>query len=345
MHYFEMLTSESLSSEDEMDCDNIRLVAANQFRAADNETDNSSSEPGEDNTAVDTSCGDVVDCKWEKSLVALMCHPFTCVSGIAPNLNLDNDSSRAAIFLLYLNDNIFYKLCDSANSYICDFKIFVEKDKTDGTPASTAIVMEMMQKFRTNRKHMPKELPKEKLKVGEAVAYSSSINITSMKWKDKREVRMLSTKHTLDFTETGKVHRKMQTKIMKSTAVLDYNIKIRGVDVGDQILSKFLVMRRYSKAYKKIFFYVVDMMLLNSYVLFKKLHGKDIMFHVFKENLAEDLLESYLRGCGQEKVCDIGDLPSRLSGRHFPGKLAPSAAKGSKFAKRCVGYLEKKQRG
>ncbi|KAJ8883056.1 hypothetical protein PR048_014895 [Dryococelus australis] len=94
----------------------------------------------------------------------------------------------------------------------------------------------------TNRKHMPKELAKEKLKVGEAVAYSSS-NITVMKWKDKREVSMLSTKHTLDFAETGKVHRIKQTKIMKPTAVIDYDMKMRGVDVGDQILSKFHEMR------------------------------------------------------------------------------------------------------
>ncbi|KAJ8885827.1 hypothetical protein PR048_012032 [Dryococelus australis] len=68
MRYFEMLCSESSSSEDEMDCDNIRPVASNQFHAADNETDNSSSESDEGNTTVDTSCGDVVDYKWEQSL-------------------------------------------------------------------------------------------------------------------------------------------------------------------------------------------------------------------------------------------------------------------------------------
>ncbi|KAJ8883264.1 hypothetical protein PR048_015106 [Dryococelus australis] len=117
MHYYEVLTSESSSSEDEMDCDDIRLVVANQSCAADNETDNSSSESGEDNTAVDTSCGDVVDWKWEQSLVEPMCHPFTCVSDIAPNLNLDDNSSRAAIFLLYLNDNIVEHIVEQTNKY------------------------------------------------------------------------------------------------------------------------------------------------------------------------------------------------------------------------------------
>ncbi|KAJ8896165.1 hypothetical protein PR048_001508 [Dryococelus australis] len=167
-----------------------------------------------------------------------------------------------------------------------------------------------------------------------------------MKWKDKMEVSMLSTKHTLDFAETGKVHRKMHTKIMKPTAVIDYNTKIRGVDVGDQIISKFHVMRRYSKAYRKIFFYVVDMMLLNSYVLYKKLQGKkNRTFHVFKQKLAEELLESYFKDdVVNRRSSTSGDLPSCLSGPHFPEKLAPFAAKGTKFAKRCVVCLEKNQR-
>ncbi|KAJ8871968.1 hypothetical protein PR048_028308 [Dryococelus australis] len=119
----------------------------------------------------------------------------------------------------------------------------------------------------TIRNHMPKELAKEKWKVGEAVAYSST-NITAMKWKDTREVSMLSTKHTLDFAETGKVHRKMQTKIMKPTAVIDYNMKLRGVDGGYQILIMYCI---------------------------KRLHGNDRMFHVFKQKLAEELLESYFK--------------------------------------------------
>ncbi|KAJ8887336.1 hypothetical protein PR048_013551 [Dryococelus australis] len=206
------------------------------------------------------------------------------------------------------------------NSYICNFKICVGKDKTDGTPAGTAIVMEMMQKcdllnkeyslytdigyslpnlfhrlfsagtnecgtVHINRKHMPKELVKEKLKVGEAVAYNSN-NITAMKWKDKREVCILSTKHTLDFAETG------------------------------------------------------------SRALYKKLNGKkDRMFHVFKQRLEQQLLESYFKeDMVKRQSVILEDLPSRLSGRHFPEKLAPSATKGAKFTKRCVVCLEKEQR-
>ncbi|KAJ8885116.1 hypothetical protein PR048_011312 [Dryococelus australis] len=138
MHYFEMLTSERSSSEDEMDCDNIIPVAANQFHAADNETDNSYSESGEDNTAVDTSCGDVVDWKWEQSSV---CIDESLMECRGQQRLIQFDKSKRARFRIK-----FYKLCDTANSYICDFKIDVGKDKTDGTLTSTAIVMEMMLK-------------------------------------------------------------------------------------------------------------------------------------------------------------------------------------------------------
>lgn len=275
----------------------------------------------------------------------------------------------------------FYKLCDSANSYICDFKIYVGKDKTtDGTPASTAIVMELMQKcnllnkgyslyidnwysspdlfhrlhsagtnvcgtVRMNRKNMPKELGKDKLKIGEAVTYTSN-NITAIKWKDKRDVCVLTTKHSLEFSETGKVNRKTKTKMLKPTAVIDYTMKMRGVDVGDQIMSKFHVMRRYSKAYKKIFFYIVDMMLLNTYVVHKLATGKqDRTFNDFKQKLAKEIIEQHFKeGVVKRRSVTPGELPSRLSGRHFPVKLNPSAAKGAKYTQRCVACLQKKQR-
>ncbi|KAJ8887019.1 hypothetical protein PR048_013233 [Dryococelus australis] len=357
MRYFEMLTSEISSSEDEMNCDNIRPVAANQSHAADNETDNSSSESGKDNTAVDTSCGDVDD-KVGKESCKPMCHPFTALNKYLhlvdneildpadplcknlPIITMASDSFwavytpsrsvcideslmkwRGRLHFIQYNKTKrarfrikFYKLCDSANSYIWDFKIYEQMFAVQFVPIGD----------------MPKELTKEKLKVGEAVAYRSN-NIKAMKWKDKREVSMLSTKPTLDFAETGKVHRKMQTKIMEPTAVIDF------IQHEDE---------RFSKAYKKIFFYVVDMMLLNGYVLYKRLGGrKDRPLHVFKQKLAEELLESYFKeDVVKRRSATPRDLPSHLSGRHFPEKLAPSAAKGAKFAKHCVVCLEKKQR-
>ncbi|KAJ8877213.1 hypothetical protein PR048_021667 [Dryococelus australis] len=112
----------------------------------------------------------------------------------------------------------FYKLCFSKNSYICDLKSYVGKDKTNGTPANLFRRLfpagtNVCGKVRTNRKNMPRELFKQSLKVGEAVPCASN-NLTALKWKIKRDACILSTKHTLYFAETGEWGRK--TKKNKS---------------------------------------------------------------------------------------------------------------------------------
>ncbi|XP_066602489.1 piggyBac transposable element-derived protein 4-like [Prorops nasuta] len=113
---------------------------------------------------------------------------------------------------------------------------------------------------RKNRKHMPKALESKKLKRGEAAI---------LQWKK---------------------NYKTKENVIKPTVVLDYNKNIGGVDGGDQLLSKFHTMRRYHKVYKKEFFYCLDMILLNSYIVYKTIY-KDRAFHVFKQKLAEEILE------------------------------------------------------
>lgn len=139
---------------------------------------------------------------------------------------------------------------------------------------------------------MPPELKSYKLQKGEAVIFCTK-EIAAIKWKDKKDVVILTTMHDLNFGETGKRNRYTGQKSLKSTAVINYNQYMGGIDVGDQMLSKFHTMRRCKKAYKKIFFYFIDMMLLNSYIIFKN-HKKDRAFHVYKQLLAEEIIDKYL---------------------------------------------------
>ncbi|KAI4472389.1 hypothetical protein M0802_016873 [Mischocyttarus mexicanus] len=64
---------------------------------------------------------------------------------------------------------------------------------------------------------------------------------------------MLTTMHDLNFAETGKRKRYTGEKSLKPTAVIDYNQCMGGVDVGDQMFSKFYTIRRCKKACKKYF--------------------------------------------------------------------------------------------
>jgi hypothetical protein len=51
-------------------------------------------------------------------------------------------------------------------------------------------------------------------------------------------------------------------------------------------------MRRYAKGYKKLFFYMIDVAIFNSYDLQKKITGKKQTFTEFRIQLAEVMIES-----------------------------------------------------
>lgn len=135
-----------------------------------------------------------------------------------------------------------------------------------------------------------------------------------IKWKDKKDVVLLTSMHSLEFAETGKTNRYTGQKCVKPTVVIDYNQNIGRVDVGDQMSSKFHTMRRCKKAYKKIYFYLIDMMLLNSYLIFSN-HKKDRAFHIFKQQLGEEIISEY---SPYIKVSEASnDSTTRYTGRHF----------------------------
>jgi hypothetical protein len=47
-----------------------------------------------------------------------------------------------------------------------------------------------------------------------------------------------------------------------------------GVDLQDQVTALFPVMRRTVKAYRKIFFYLLDVCIFNSFTVYHKVTGK-----------------------------------------------------------------------
>lgn len=86
---------------------------------------------------------------------------------------------------------------------------------------------------RKNRKHMPKDLCNVKLKRGE-YAIRSCNRILAIKWKDKRDVYIMSTKHeTVEMTIQG------SNRPPKPNCITVYNKGMNGIDLQDQILACF----------------------------------------------------------------------------------------------------------
>lgn len=99
---------------------------------------------------------------------------------------------------------------------------------------------------RCNRKNIPGDFVKAKLKKGDCIIRSYN-GIQALKWKDKRDVHILSTKHeSAEMIEQNGSHR---STIFKPKCVIDYNMGMIGIDRQDQVLASFPIMRKFAKFY------------------------------------------------------------------------------------------------
>lgn len=100
-----------------------------------------------------------------------------------------------------------------------------------------------------------KEMPffPKKLSKGQCIsATSENPNIITYKWKDKRDVHMLSTAHTPKTVYINKCNRS-DNKLNKPQCVIDYNNNMRLVDKSNMQMSFNNSARKSIKWYKKFF--------------------------------------------------------------------------------------------
>ena len=126
---------------------------------------------------------------------------------------------------------------------------------------------------RANRKGLPKNLIGKKLgKLGKHVYKIAQKGVLLfVAWKDTKVVNFLSNFHNPG--DTGHVSRKddnRQTKIIKVPQVVDdYQLYMRGVDKMDQMVSYYLLTLRGNKWWRRLFFYLFQVSLHNTYVFAK----------------------------------------------------------------------------
>ena len=112
---------------------------------------------------------------------------------------------------------------------------------------------------------------------------------------------------------------------LKPQCIVDYNNKMSSVDRQDAVLQPYSAARKSMKWYKKLLFHLLQVALLNAHVLYSKSAGNQT-FLQFSHDVIADVILS-------------GDVTSkdsivRLTERHFPEKLQPSAT-WSKPQARC----------
>jgi len=105
--------------------------------------------------------------------------------------------------------------------------------------------------LRANRRGLPKSVTERKLKVGEVVAGQDAKGVVVMKWRHKRDVMLLSTKHDASVVCTGQDKRKKEN-VFKPQAVIDYNTSKQGIDLSDQMSSYHTCLRKTIRWHHKV---------------------------------------------------------------------------------------------
>ncbi|KAG1683249.1 Cap-specific mRNA (nucleoside-2'-O-)-methyltransferase 1 [Nymphon striatum] len=172
------------------------------------------------------------------------------------------------------------------------------------------------------RKEMPLELKKKKLKEVKNISFQRG-KVIVMKWKDKRDVTLLSTVYSLKMMECQHNNK----TVLISHIADDYNNTMGRVDHVDQTLSTYPIRRkRGKKYYQKIFFHFLELAVWNSYILYKK-SGSEKNPLDYRLELIHLLIKKYkysTKSCGRPGT---SANPLRLSARHFPDIIPPTEKK------------------
>ncbi|XP_050307489.1 piggyBac transposable element-derived protein 4-like [Anthonomus grandis grandis] len=214
-----------------------------------------------------------------------------------------------------------FKLCVSGG-YTWDFKVYTGREKSSEFAVSEKVVMELMEglldsgrtlytdnwytsvslakrlidrkthlvgTIRANRKGNPQEVIKEKLNRGGIVARQDNDKTVVLKWKDKRDVIMLSTKHddsTVTLAKKGK-------EVIKPKVIVDYNQGKTFIDLSDQMSAYAPFLKRTSKWYKRLVFHLITAItIVNALHLYNKINKKKISITTFKEEVVSGLIEN-----------------------------------------------------
>ena len=125
--------------------------------------------------------------------------------------------------------------------------------------------------IRTNRKHFPSMTEDKKMKRGDYDYRMDQSGVSCVKWMDTKPVNFISNFH--DPTEQTTVSRKNKdgttSEVSAPTVASEYRKYMGAVDKADMLKSLYETDRKSSRWYLRIFFYFLDVSVVNAYVIHK----------------------------------------------------------------------------
>lgn len=116
-----------------------------------------------------------------------------------------------------------------------------------------------------------------------------SRSVSVCKWRDKRDVLFLTTKHRPAFKAT----QRKEKFLIKSVAISEYNKAKTYIDVSDQVKTYGTATRRGVKWYRKVAIELLcNTAVVNAYILYMACVGRKITVTDFREELCVGLLSA-----------------------------------------------------
>ncbi|KAJ8949454.1 hypothetical protein NQ318_007555 [Aromia moschata] len=131
-----------------------------------------------------------------------------------------------------------------------------------------------------------------KINKGETISMSNEI-LLALKWRDRREVHMLTNKHEDKIIALDKKDFRTKEQIKKPACIVDYNANMGAVDRSDMMLSSTECVRKTVKWYKKLFFHMVDLAILNAHALYQTQNPEKVPLADFQLKIIRQLIERY----------------------------------------------------
>ena len=173
---------------------------------------------------------------------------------------------------------------------------------------------------------MPKDLKPKTLRLNRGdIRVRTKGDLTAVVWRDKRDVCLLTNIH--DPSTEGNYHDEHGNAI-KPAIVADYNRHMGHVDNADRMVNSYTATRQTWKWTKKLFFHLLDLAIVNSYILFSSCGGKkishtDFRLALIREMLAragQELRPSMPVGRPLSASKNIGRLDT-CHNKHWPGRI------------------------
>lgn len=134
---------------------------------------------------------------------------------------------------------------------------------------------------------VPIEIIEKKLRKGELMATYSEDGVSIQKWKDKREIILLSTEHKGEIVEIQGTRG--QKKIPKS--LLAYKQNVGGIDMIDQAHLYHPCGGKTLRWNQKLGIYMLQLLLLNSFFLYKKNADCAVSWLQYRDTIIDYLLK------------------------------------------------------